>query len=130
MNVSLVLGDPYEDGHGRHKTIHIESNRSAKHMQKSYVKGTALVGVDLAEDLCSDYQSRCIDVTDLKKFIALGFNTGYTLDEETGGEVVLDIDTFVQIYLFTVKLGDPKFTFKIINNKEVIRIGGYGLFDG
>lgn len=132
--ISLVVGDWSGDGHDKKDTINIRSNLDKKAMEKAYKAGTKKVGFDLCADVCSDYEDRNLDSEKWEKLKELGYQDEELEDEAdkyNNGDISLWVDSFTDIYLFIVKLGNEKFEFEYLAAKEdpTIKIGGYGLFD-
>ena len=126
MIISLVVGDWSNDGHGRNESQVITSNLTGEEMEKACNLGQKMVGIDF-DNLCSDYQDPYLSKGDYTKLMLAGFNNSWNKDEDE--DVYLDVDKFVKIYLFLVKVGNDKFEyeFKPADYDET-RIGGYGLF--
>lgn len=130
--VTLVVGDWSHDGHGKTTNVMIKSNLTAKQIDEAYDLGKAVVGIDLYNDICSDYQDIDIPADVYAKYIAAGYPA--EKNDETGepyGVNDLDSrDTYVSLYLYTVKLGNVAFEYtEIPTYKNQVNIGGYGLFD-
>lgn len=125
--ISLVLGDWSDDGHGKTDIVTIESNFTPAKIKKAYKKGTELVGVDLTEDVCSEYEEHQMTPEHYEVFKASGV-LGDLSDESW--DRYLDSDTFAELYLWVAKQGNPEFEYKIVPNSSAsINIGGYGLFE-
>lgn len=126
MIISLIVGDWSTDGHGRTGTVVITTNFTAEEMEKALNVGQDVVGIDF-NNLCSEYQDAYLSEGDYTKLMLAGFN--HSWDKNEDGCVYLDVDNFVKIYLFLVKIGDNKFEYTSAGaNYDEILIGGYGLF--
>lgn len=129
-NITLQLGDWSHDGHGLTATYSITSSLSIKEINKAYKKGVKKIGVDLGEDICRDYEENFISMQYLHSFIEAGYTSNYfNISNSIDGGSVLTQEEYLQLYLFTVKIGNNKFEYTLVNDKEtIIQIGGYGLF--
>jgi hypothetical protein len=120
--VELVLGDWSDDGHGKTATFVITSNLDGSGIEKAYQAGTKILGFDFSETVCEDYGDTSLPISVLEKLVEHGFDKS-TLECEDS----LWRDSFRDIYLFIVKLGEPNFEFSFIL-LDSLKIGGYGLF--
>lgn len=116
------MGDSSNDGHGRTKSIMIDSNISANELYKSYNLGCNILGFDLIKEVAANYNDHSISKEYFEEMIRLGYNDSFCDPE------YLDDESFVDLFLFIVKLGNSNFTYTIIYNIPYIDIGGYGLF--
>jgi hypothetical protein len=129
--ISLVLGDWSGDGHEKTETIVLRSNLTNKQIEDAYKKGTNKVGFDFIRTIANEYEDNVISAEKLDALIELGLKDFDRIGDDTDeDDYNLDTDSFADIYLFIVKLGNEDFEYKILvgeSNPE-IRIGGYGLF--
>lgn len=135
--INLVIGDWSGDSNGLKETYVIESNLSAKQIEAAYTKATKLLKINLITDVCDQGEAE-ITKDQLDKFVAHGANLseifGYdqaTIDKHLikDKKFWIEEDGFLNLYLFTIKLGDPSFTYEFVtNNNETINIGGNSLF--
>lgn len=124
--ITLTLGDWSHDGHGLTKRITIESSLDVKALIKAYQAGIKTSGVDAYEIAC-DYEDGSLPEDDYNNLVSLGFD----VKNLQGDDNVYNLtpDGYTAIWLFIAQLGDPKFTFKRLDNHAAnINIGGYGLF--
>lgn len=131
--ITLVLGDWSDDGHGKTDTINIKSNLDKKDMEKAYEAGTKKLGFDFCGYVAEDYEDNKLDDEKWNKLKELGYQNEALEDEAekyNDGEISLWTDSYTDIYLFIVKLGNDKFEFEYLVGEQnpQIRIGGYGLF--
>jgi hypothetical protein len=139
--VNLVLGDWSHDGHSMTETVTISCNLDKKALESAYKKGTKKLGVDVDEDVASDYEDSTISFENWQKFAAAGMtleqlfdDNDYDVKESTeavDNEEAFNIyhSAFVKLWLFTAKQGNPEFEYTIEeDNSPNINIGGYGLF--
>lgn len=133
--ITLIIGDHGVDGHGRSDRINIRSNLDKNEMDKAYKAGTKKVGFNLRDDVAHDYEDGQIDNRKWAKLKKLGYDTDNSdaaedekLDEED--TISLWPESFADIYLFIVKLGNDKFEYENLDREQnpEIYIGGYGLF--
>lgn len=129
----LVVGDWSDDGHGKTDKFLIYSNFSKEQILAAYKKGAMMLGVDVTRDVCHKYEDSYLENEQWKKFEAAGM-TLHELFQDEEFETDIDskfciyTDSFVRLWLFTVKLGDPSFENEFVRFSD-IHIGGYGLFE-
>lgn len=130
--IYLTLGDWSNDGHGRTERFAIESNLPRSLFVEAYEAGASKLGVNVMRDVACDYEDGYISEEDLQKFRDAGFLFKFESDfpeENKDPEDGLDQEQFVELFLFTVKQGDPSFVYKDVDlNAGNVNIGGYGLF--
>lgn len=127
--INLTIGDWSNDGHGKTSSVTISSNLSEEEIRDAYSVGSKIVGFDLSESVCSDYQDTSLSVAYLSSLVKHGFDEQsiYGYKRNHGGFHLVEQD-FVNIFLFIVKLGNSNFEFNIVKNNEIC-IGGYGFFE-
>jgi len=122
--ISLVLGDWSHDDHNMTDMVTVEVNLTPAQIKKAYSAGTAIVGVDLTRDVCSEYEDHKLSDAHYEVFKKSG------VLPDSNEDSWMDSDTFAELYLWVCKQGDATFTYKIVaNNNASINIGGYGLFE-
>lgn len=140
--INLVMGDWSDDGHGKTDTVTIVCNLDKKALALAYKAGAKKLRVDVSKTVAEEYESATLSKADWKKFAAAGmtlqqlFEHPYFRKEAESGlkdrnmeYIGLDTDAFARLWLFTAKLGNPKFEFAFTRDDQVsINIGGYGLF--
>lgn len=140
---TLVMGDWSDDGHGKTDLTIINSNLAREQILKAYKKASKKLGFDLTKDICADYCDSHIPVDCLKALVQNGldldkvFDTDYDVKEarqamegENSEDVALWPHSFIEIFLFIVKLGNQDFEYEIVeSDAATINIGGYGLFE-
>lgn len=135
---SLVLGDWSDDGHGKTDITSIKSNLDPDQIMEAYKKGSKKLGFDFINEVAADYEDSAIDANQLQKLVDAGldieksFQDDYSIKEakealENEQRAGLWVDSYRNIFLFIVKLGNDKFEYEIDNNAQ-LNIGGYGLF--
>jgi len=122
--INLVLGDWSNDGHGRTTTFNIFTNLSKDEIDQAYKLGTNHLGIDFCDEIC-DHDSTILPIEVYDKLRKNGYTGKFKLYK---GEIYPDIDDFVDIYLFLVKLGNPKFKYMNISDNPLY-IGGLGFFN-
>lgn len=131
FNITIQLGDWSDDGHGKTSIFNITSSLSFKEINRAYKKGAKKIGVDLIEEVCTDYNNSGIGMDLLNKFIEAVFDKklfGLTDDMEVE-YLMLDYESYLNLYFATVSIGNNKFQYTLVDNdKSIIQIGGYGLF--
>lgn len=141
--ITLVLGDWSHDGHGLTDRINISSNLTDKEITKAYKAGKKKLSFDF-DRVAEDYEDSRLTKVRWGEFLKLGFSNpeyekkwsepyqpGDTYDpDDEESDLVLDSEGFARLYLFLVKLGNDKFEYEILSDKQnpTIEIGGYGLF--
>jgi hypothetical protein len=135
MNIiSLVLGDWSHDGHSQSDTVVISSNLDKNEMEKAYKKATKKLGFDFCDTVCADYEDNNLSEENLMILVNHGLKIDdldlYNYDPKIDGDVHIWHDAFTHIYLFIIKLGNPNFEYKILEDdlNPSIHIGGYGLY--
>lgn len=129
------MGDPSGDGHGQTETINIKSSLNKKEIEKAYKAGTKKLGFDFCKDVCAEYEDSELDSEKWETLKKLGYqdqdleNEVNEAKKYNNGDIYLWTDSFSNIYLFIVKLGNDNFKFEHLTEKEnpTIDIGGYGL---
>jgi hypothetical protein len=131
-SVNLVMGDPWDDGHGKSEVVMIETNLGVKEIQKAFKAGAKKIGIPLRRgewDIADDYEENVLTREYYDKFVKHGFEFDVSehdwLNED---ELNIWTDVYVELYLFCVKKGNPDFEYEVIKSKNNIDIGGYGLF--
>jgi hypothetical protein len=128
--ISLVLGDWSSDGHGKTDTITLKSNLSRTEVVAAYEAGTKTLGFDFIEKVADEYEDGSLRNPELEILLSHGLNLKDVgiedeVDEDEG--VSLWVETYANIYLFIVKLGNKDFEYEFCGS-DSIQIGGYGLF--
>jgi len=132
--IKLMMCDWSGDGHNISEDTFIDTNLTKKEINEAYEKATELLGFSFCDDVASDYEDSQIEVEKVKKLRELGYTKEFGYDgddlEDDMGMVPLDVEGFLNVYLFLIKLGNPAFTYSIIKEdmEGWIEIGGYGLF--
>jgi hypothetical protein len=131
--LELSMGDWSCDGHCIEKTRTICSNLSQEEIGLAYQSATEKMPFDFRNDVAADYEDSSLPADKLKLLRENGIAT-WAFEEESQleeGEVLesvgLNEDTYSEIYLQLVKLGNPNFKQETLKGKS-LRIGGYGLF--
>ena len=130
MEIKLVVGDWSDDGHGKTEEFVIESNLTVKQVEKAYAKGAKKLGVDLKREVAVDFDTPVISKATLLKFYGQEKKIPdfYDLSEDSKN-LFIDPLAYTELYLLTIKAGEPKFKYKFVDDRDnVVNIGGYGLF--
>lgn len=124
--INLSLGDWSHDGHCKTSVFTIQSSLGYKELEGAYKKGVEIVGLDIREEIAFEYEDNKISQEDLNKLRVQGYDV--KLDEVYNDKTsyYLDENTFVDMFLWVVKKGNPKFKYEFVN--ATLAIGGYGLF--
>jgi hypothetical protein len=129
----LEMGDDSCDGHCMTATRNICSNLNAEEISAAYTASKEKVGFNFIQDVADEYEDNSLSMEKLKTLRENGVATWQFEDEryaEEGEElesVSLNSDTYSQIYLELVKLGNAEFKQETLQGKN-LSIGGYGLF--
>lgn len=131
--IEMVTGDWSADGHSRTDTITIKSNLSSDNIKKAYDKGCGVIGFDLINTYCEDYEDSQLPENVYQTLKKSGFKKwdgSYeepTEDEE--GKYFVSYCEWPLLYLHIAKLGNKKLKYKVVEG-NTLHIGGYGLFHG
>ena len=137
--ISLLVGDPYADGHGRTERKIVKSSLDVGELQQAYTAGVGIVGFDLDKQVATGYDDYTIAAELVEKLEAQGFDRFEQLrsgihewdaepsSDDESGDWNLSIDAYVDLYLFIVKLGRPDAKLELLQLPSVA-LGGYGLF--
>jgi hypothetical protein len=130
--IVLEIGDSSGDGHDKRNTVVVVSNKSQSEIMEAYRKGCAVVGFDLINECCEEFEDSLISEARMKMLT----DAGVKLEDDDfvckNGFARLSCDEWTTLYLGVVSLGfvDPSdFKYEILNYKHRIYIGGYGLFN-
>lgn len=147
MLIDFIMGDWSRDGHNQSESVVCECNLSVKEITQAYKKGVKTIGFDLVSDVAEAYEDNRLSWEHLQKLRIAGFKG--ELDNEMSPEeaddenknnlykyytyqtgAALNTETFLKIYMFFVKVGNPNFEYKLaVRDTDNIKIGGYGLFN-
>lgn len=132
--VDLIVGDWSHDGHEKTETVSIKINITPGELREAYERGRDQVGFDLTSDVANDYEDRKLSNVRMKALVAKGYDERSVERDEYNnesddyaGDYVLSHDSFVDVWLFIAKLGNPDLTYETLNSAS-INVGGYGLF--
>lgn len=135
-NITLLLGDPSEDGHGKTCEFNYEFNKSKEAIFAAYKEGVKKIGFDFINEVAIEYDDTSLGEDYFRKLKEAGFDCSYFynnghMDNHDEGDTeyvnYLNEEDYVSIFLFFVKVGDPSITYTDLNC-AVMDIGGYGLF--
>ena len=138
---TLVAGDWSDDGHGKTDMAVIRSNLDSEQIGEAYEAGSKKLGFNFIDEVAADYEDSSIDLEKLKALVDAGMSIKetfkYEYDIKEVEKVLADEDpegyhlwaeTYRDIYLFIVKLGNDDFRYEF-SQGNTINIGGYGLFE-
>ena len=130
-NITLVMGDPYDDGHGKTDIVNIVSNLSAKEIKKAYTKGSKKNRFDYISDYCNEFVDSSLPANIVDTLVKVGFDKSifdkcslYKGIHSIWYDIHYQIYLFI-VYLFIVYLGDNSFIYEKTDQSR-IDIGGYG----
>lgn len=139
-NIGFTLGDPYEDGHGKYKTFHIECNYSVEDITAAYKDAVKLLGFDYVETVCAEYEDYYIHENETDILLKYGI----IKEEDINRNVIdnynycpkdcyiLDEDEYVEIFFKIVKLILPDIVYKNRDLNEtqlnLLHCAAYGIF--
>lgn len=122
----IKLGDPLEDGHGKHECITVRANCTTDLILEAFDKSTSGTNIKFKE-LCRGYEQSAltkdqyeyirewIDVDDLVEVV----NEEYYIEEAR---------QFVEMLMRFTKLNLPELEWSYVELPELFKGYGYGLF--
>lgn len=119
--IQLVIGDWSHDGHCHTRNEFISSNLSKTELVQAVKHSSVLTSVDFS-NICSDYTNDSFDEEDFYKLLKFGLNP------DLFPEMQVHASTFVDLWIWFVKLSRPDAVIELIDKFPTINIGGYGLF--
>lgn len=137
---TLVVGDWSGDGHDKKDATVIRANLDSKQIMKAYKKASEKLGFNFIDDVAADYEDRILSRDRLKTLLDNGLDLEVLggdyeikeakecLEDEDSEGVSLWIDSYRDIFLFIVKLGNDSFEWEE-SHGDSLNIGGYGLFE-
>ena len=138
---SLVVGDWSGDGHDKKEITMIRSNLDSDQIMEAYKKASKKLGFSFIDEVANDYEDRSFEREKLKALSDAGMNLDSifkyehdvkealaALSDEDSEGISLWSESYRDIYLFIISLGDPSFQFEIAEGTQ-LNIGGYGLFE-
>lgn len=130
--VHLLLGDLWNDGHGKSHSIVIETNLTTDQILESYKKGCEVLGFDVQKEIAAEYGDNKLREKYSQRFEELGLAWVWHVEGDEDGPIDLDCDAYAELWLFAARLGAPKaigcaFVYNVIT-PDAVHIGGYGLF--
>ena len=127
MLINLVVGDRWDDGHGKTETFlyKVTGAESNKEITDAHSIGCQKLGIEIDKyggfPYCQGYEDDSFPAEIAEKLNLSDYNE---TDEEMVG---LFPEAFAELYTKIVQVGNPDITFELIRGAE-INIGGYGLF--
>lgn len=70
--VTLVMGDPSNDGHGQVGRFTYKSNYTSKQIQEAYKKSCELLGFDFINECCEEYEDGLVPERFVNVFVEKG----------------------------------------------------------
>ena len=132
--VPVVFGDWSGDGHRNTEREYFWSNRGISEWRVALSRGCRLVGVDLSEVVAADYEDPTIEVNDLAKIRASGFEGLLEADNPATPEVErrreITFGDFRALFLHLLCVGDDGLRYAEIEHSThhmEVHPGGYGL---
>lgn len=142
-SIELILGDWGGDGHNITHRIRILSNLTTSEIRNAFNDGKKTMnykGGKGIDNYCNDYEDReiPIDFAEFCEDAFYGSGDEYPFKAEDIEEwnwisegdknVSINMEEYTDIYLRTVKLGNPNFKYQYSKSGSSMGIGGYGLF--
>jgi hypothetical protein len=135
-NIELVVGDWSFDGHEKTARFVIDSSLELTDLLKAYKKGCEKVGFDLSKSVADEYEDSIITEKQLNAIkgdipFPKVITKWYAFEKKYNSkkhEYCISLDVFAALWCHVAKRGNPDFSYRFIENKDVINIGGYGLF--
>ena len=112
------------DGHDKHRDWTVSTNFSKPEIEEAYLAAAEKIGFDPTSNF-EDWGANRLPSDQAEKLIANGF---VPEDRDEDGTVYFYPEALLDLFLFMVKLGNPEFKYEVVENGNVIHIGGYGLF--
>lgn len=128
--INLVVGDWSHDGHNMTEQSTIKCNLEKKDLEKAYKKGTKVVGFNLTEEVCADYEDMSMPAEIAEKLKVAGIDANEYVEHEDGEELsfAYNHEAFTELWLRIAQLGNPDLKYEMSSNESPnINIGGYGL---
>ena len=137
---TLIIGDWSGDGHDKKEAVVIKANLDSKDIMKAYKKASKKLGFSFIDEVASEYEDRILTRDKFKTLLDNGLDMNVLggdyeikeakecLEDEDSEGVSLWHDSYREIFLFIVKLGDDSFEWEETQG-ATLDIGGYGLFD-
>jgi hypothetical protein len=126
--IELIVGDSSGDGHSQTDCYKIESNLDGVSLLKAYKAGAKAAGFSI-EKLCKPAETFSIKAKYIKKLIELGLEEWTLLKEdEDNTPIEITAENYVDLWMFTAKLGNPNLEYRRNNDFLRLPIGGYGLY--
>ena len=129
--IAVEVGDWSRDGHNQSEIIYYICTADEHTLEMLYAEGTKILGVDLVEDICANYEECYIrDENILAVFLEHGIiDADWIEDDEMWVE---GPDNWAEMYMRICNLGNvlgmEKFAYALSVEPRTLKIGGYGLF--
>lgn len=129
----IIIGDRYADGHGRSENFNLVSAISPEEIQNAYADAVKIVGFDFANDCCADSEDSYLSSEYAEMLKEAGINLEKV--ESYDDQYSLDVDSFVDILIQMIKLGNCDAEIEIVPDNVIptLRLNGshsygYGLY--
>jgi len=127
--INLIIGDWAHEGHGKSSIVTIRSTLSKSEIDNAYLEGSKKLGFSFIEEVGVEFGGCLLTQERLDALDEAGVDTSCVTNYGTEGYYIDDEDSFVELYLSIVNLGDDTFEWERVGHEENhIRIGGYGIF--
>ena len=123
--VRLIVGDYDGEGHERTTGRTYEVNCTVKQLERAYKKGAKLINYDFELKVANEAGKEKLP----KKVLTTLVEHGWMPSADLAKTRELDVDAYVDIWLFLAKLGNPKLEIKDSSVPAELPIGGYGLYE-
>lgn len=131
---TVTIGDWSDDGHGKTDTYLINSSLSKDDMEKAYKAGCEVIGFDMVDSLCEEYEQGSIEKEAVEAFASSGLDLLALADKwdreeyaEHGGLSVRGRHLWVPMWIHICRLGASSLVAIATHDETNINIGGYGL---
>jgi len=125
QRIALLMGDESADGHGMTTRVTIQSNFSKTEIENAYKLGIEKVGFDFIETVAIEHEDHTLSEEQYSMLVKAGIDIIVEIGYK--GKRWIDQEEFADIYLKIAKLGNKKLKCSVVNDTNVIDIGGYGL---
>jgi hypothetical protein len=128
-NITVVIGDWSNDGHGQTETYHLQSNYSIDKIKTLIKEFQSKFGFDPTDKYCCNYQESYLTLNDIEELIPILGKDYFKYYNKIYDVYHLDTLTYTALVFDLLKTIDFEFEYEIIKDRtNRLTIGGYGLF--
>src|SRR6185312_12976492 len=114
MNFTVVVGDWSSDGHGKTETVTFNTNATEEELKAAYKAGVQIIGFDMVEELCSDYEDNKLPRRYAELLTRAGINyldyvDTYGLDvNNPNAKLSMYLEQYIQLWCTFIRTGNPQ----------------------